>query len=89
MAILVTPDREITTLFECGRRLIRSWTLINSLGYAWHPMSIVIDQPTVHDLSKLLDGQDGVAIYRVGYTAETVPWSKRRGVDEILSPLPK
>lgn len=84
MAILVTPDRTPETLFECGRKLIRSWTLINARGFAWHPMSIVIDQPTVKDLSRLIEGQDGVAIYRVGHTDDTVSWSKRRSLRSIV-----
>src|SRR5699024_7027961 len=51
MAVLLTPDRSPETLFECGQKLVRSWTLINAHGFAWHPMSIVIDQPTVKDQS--------------------------------------
>jgi hypothetical protein len=86
MAVLVTPDRKPETLFECGQKLIRSWTTINARGFAWHPMSIVIDQPTVNELSQLIGGRDGVAIYRVGHTTETVPWSKRRTLQEVLAP---
>ena len=84
MAVLVTDDREPETLFECGRRLIQSWTLINSLGYSWHPMSIVIDQPTVSELTAMIGGGDPVAIYRVGHTARPAAWSKRRGLDSVL-----
>ena len=84
IAVLVTEDRQPETLFECGRRLIRSWTAVNQVGYSWHPMSIVIDQPTVQELSQLIAGRDGVAIYRVGYTSEAAPWSKRRGLDAIM-----
>jgi len=84
IAVLTTADRRPETLFECGRRLLRSWTAINAAGYSWHPMSIVIDQPTVRDLSQLLGGQDGVAIYRVGHTAEAAPWSKRRRLEAVL-----
>lgn len=86
MAVLLTPDRKPETLFECGQKLIRSWTLINAHGFAWHPMSIVIDQPTVKDLSRLIQGQDGVAIYRVGHATDTVPWSKRRSLQDIVVP---
>jgi hypothetical protein len=43
----VAPDRKPETLFECGQKLIRSWTTINARGFAWPPMSIVIDQPTI------------------------------------------
>lgn len=88
MAVLVAEDRSPATLFECGRRLIHGWTLINSLGYAWHPMSVVIDQRTVKDLGKLIDGRDPVAIYRVGYTPHPAAWSKRRRLEEVLVPAP-
>lgn len=89
MAVLVIPDRDIVTLFEYGRRLLRSWTLINSVGYAWHPMSIVIDQPTVAELAAMLGGRDGVAIYRAGYTSESAPMSLRRPAAAALVPPPE
>lgn len=84
MAVLTTESREPLALFDCGRRLIRSWTLINHLGYSWHPMSIVIDQATVGELSEMIDGHDPVAIYRVGYTASPAAWSKRRDLSAVL-----
>jgi hypothetical protein len=88
IAVLTAENREPLTLFELGRKLIRSWTLINSLGYSWHPMSIVIDQATVTDLSEMIGGRDPVAIYRVGYTADAAAWSKRRPLDTVVVPLP-
>lgn len=88
MAILVTQGRTPQELFECGRRLVRAWTLINSLGYSWHPMSIVIDQPTVAELAAAIGGRDPVAIYRVGHTAEGAAWSRRRGLGAVMSPRP-
>jgi hypothetical protein len=86
IAVLIVEDRRPETLFDCGRRLIRSWTAINAEGFSWHPMSIVIDQPTVRELAGLIGGRDGVAIYRVGFTPEPAPWSKRRGLDAVLQP---
>ena len=88
MAVLVAESREPEALFDCGRRLIRSWTLVNSLGYSWHPMSIVIDQPTVSELAKMIGGRDPVAIYRVGHTARPAAWSKRRDLGAVLVPAP-
>ena len=88
MAVLVAENREPETLFDCGRRLIRSWTLINSLGYAWHPMSIVIDQSTVDDLAGSIDGRDPVALYRVGMTRRVAPWSNRRDLKAVMVPPP-
>jgi nitroreductase len=85
MAVLTTEARSPAALFECGRRLLRSWTLINALGYAWHPMSVVIDQPTVADLRALIGGRDPVAIYRVGHTPQPAAWSRRRSLDAILT----
>ncbi|HEX4268296.1 MAG TPA: nitroreductase family protein [Steroidobacteraceae bacterium] len=85
IAVLITPDRRPETLFECGRRLLRSWATINAVGYAWHPMSIVIDQPTVQELFRLIGGRDGVAIYRVGYTSRSAPWSKRRSLESVIA----
>jgi hypothetical protein len=85
MAVLTTPDRKPETLFECGRNLIRSWTAINAHGFAWHPMSIVIDQPTVAELSHLIKDRDGVAIYRVGHSGNSVPWSKRRSLKDVIA----
>jgi hypothetical protein len=88
MAILTTESREPLALFECGRRLIRSWTLINSLGYAWHPMSVVIDQPTADELRTMIGGRDAIAIYRVGYTPHEAAMSKRRDLAQVLVSAP-
>jgi nitroreductase len=88
MAVLITASREPQALVECGRRLIRSWTFINSMGFSWQPMSVVIDQPTVRELGRLIDGNDPVAIYRVGYTPNRAAWSKRRSLEDVLVPAP-
>ena len=88
MAALVTDSRDPQALFECGRRLIRSWTLINAMGFSWHPMSVVIDQDTVVDLSAMVGGRDAVALYRVGFTPHVGARSQRRSVEDVLVPLP-
>jgi len=88
MSVLVAPGRSPIELFDCGRRLIRSWTTINALGGSWHPMSVVIDQATVDDLRPLIGGRDPVAIYRVGYTGRAAAWSQRRSLDAVLVPAP-
>ena len=84
MAVLLAPDRSPETLIRLGQTLIRSWTLVNSLGYAWHPMSVVIDQPTVDRLRELVGGRDPIAIYRVGWTDKPAAWSQRRPLESIL-----
>ncbi len=76
IAVLSAPDREPLTLFECGRRLLRAWVTINATAYSYHPISIVIDQPTVNELSSKV--KNPVAIFRVGYTPKAAPWSNRR-----------
>ena len=88
MAVLVAESREPIALFECGRRLIRSWALINQLGYAWHPMSVVIDQSTVDELRTAIGGRDPVAIYRVGYTPQVAAVSQRRSLEHVVVPAP-
>jgi hypothetical protein len=87
MAVLLADDRSPASLFQCGRRLIRSWTLINSQGFSWHPMSVVIDQTTVTELRTLIGGRDPVAIYRVGHTPEKAAWSNRRSLEAITIPV--
>lgn len=88
MAVLLGQGRDPLALFEAGRRLTRSWTLINAHGYAWHPMSVVIDQATVNELRGMIDGHDPIAIYRVGFTEESAARSRRRPLAQILVPAP-
>ncbi|GHO97920.1 hypothetical protein KSF_079680 [Reticulibacter mediterranei] len=76
IAVLTAQDREPLTLFACGRSLLRAWVMINAASYSYHPISIVIDQPTVNELSSKV--KNPVAIFRVGYTPEAAPWSNRR-----------
>jgi hypothetical protein len=51
-------------------------------------MSIVIDQATVTDLATSIGGRDPVALYRVGATRLTAPWSHRRSLEAVLAPSP-
>jgi hypothetical protein len=88
MCVLTVDSRSVEDLFDCGRRLIRSWTFLNSVGYAWHPMSVVIDQSTVDELRPLVGGRDPVAIYRVGFTPQVAAVSKRRGLEQVVVPPP-
>jgi hypothetical protein len=85
MCVLTVDSRTEEELFDCGRRLIRSWTLLNASGYAWHPMSVLIDQPTVDALRRMIAGRDPVAIYRAGFTPQLAAVSKRRALDRVLA----
>lgn len=78
IAVLTAENREPFTLFECGRRLLRAWVAINAMHFSYHPISIVIDQPTVTELAQKAGVVDPVAIFRVGYTSKPAPWSNRR-----------
>jgi hypothetical protein len=89
MAVLSVERRDPLDLFECGRRLIRSWTLINANGLGWHPMSVVIDHSTVSELAAMLGGLDPVAIYRVGRPLGVAAWSQRRPIESILVDAPR
>jgi hypothetical protein len=51
-------------------------------------MSVVIDQPTVAHLARLIDGRDPVAIYRVGRPLGEAAWSQRRSLGAVLVPPP-
>ncbi len=76
IAVLTAPGKDPLTLFECGRSLLRAWVMINAACYSYHPISIVIDQSTVNELAARVENP--VAIFRVGYTPESAPWSNRR-----------
>lgn len=78
IAVFCVENREPRTLFECGRQLLRAWVTINAAGFSYHPISIVIDQPTVTELAQKGDVENPVAIFRVGYTPKSAPWSNRR-----------
>jgi hypothetical protein len=78
ITVLTVENRDPLTLFDCGRRLLRAWVTINAAGFSYHPISIVIDQPTVIELAEKGLVENPVAIFRVGYTADPAPWSNRR-----------
>ncbi len=84
IAVLAAENREPLTLFECGRRLLRAWVTINAQGFSYHPISIVIDQPTVKELARMAGVADPVAIFRVGHTHKAAAWSNRRGPGSLI-----
>src|SRR6266851_7400789 len=83
IAALAAENREPLTLFECGRRLLRSWVTINAAAYSYHPISVVINQPTVTELAQMAGVSEPVAVFRVGYTFESTARSNRRGPDGL------
>ena len=87
MAVLIVRDRDPLTLFDAGRRLIRSWTLINALGYSWQPMSVVIDQPTVDSSGSGSAGGTQWRSIAIGFTPKVPPG--RDGARWTRSVLPR
>ncbi|MDQ1444346.1 MAG: hypothetical protein QOI20_810 [Acidimicrobiaceae bacterium] len=86
VAVLSVADRDPMTLFDCGRRLLRSWVTIMASGHAYHPISIVIDQPTAADLTRLSGVGDAVAIFRVGVPTGPAVKSNRRPLSAVVTP---
>lgn len=84
MAVLTAPDMEPASLIDAGRRLMRSWLTITARGYASHPMSIVIDQLTKHELAERIKHPLPVAIFRVGQTDRPAEDSGRRPLSKAL-----
>jgi len=85
VAVLGVTSRDSLELVECGGRLLRAWVTLTAAGWSYHPISIVIDQPTALELPALCGLADPVAIFRVGYTAEAPTPSRRRGMDRTLT----
>jgi nitroreductase len=84
IAVLTVEDAQPASLLDAGRRLMRSWLVITARGHASHPMSIVIDQETKHELSDRIDHPHPVAIFRVGRTAKPAENSGRRPLEAVL-----
>jgi hypothetical protein len=84
VAVLSSRGRDPLDLFEAGRRLLRAWVTINASGHSYHPISIVIDQATAPELTRLAGVEDAVAIFRVGYTDQKAATSSRRGLGDLL-----
>jgi len=68
-AVLAADDMTPASLFEAGRRLLRSWTAIAAAGYACHPFSIAIDEKaTAPKVAAIAGVKVPVAMYRIGKT---------------------
>lgn len=78
IAVLSVENLEPLALFECGRRLLRAWVTINAAAFSCHPMSVIVNQPTVKELAQMADVAHPVAMVRVGYTFKSAAWSNRR-----------
>ncbi len=85
-AVLTAEDMKPETLFEAGRNLLRSWVIINALGYSYHPFSIAIDEKkTSPKVAAVAGVQVPVALYRVGI-AKNPPnvHSNRKKLESVI-----
>lgn len=86
VAVLISKDMTPESLFEAGRNLLRSWVVINALGYSYHPFSIAIDEKsTSPKVAAVVGVKVPVAIYRVGI-AKKAPkvHSNRKGLEKVI-----
>jgi hypothetical protein len=87
-AVLGANDMSPNSLFDAGRRLLRSWVTITAHGYANHPFSIAIDEPsTKPKVAEITGVKVPVALYRIGKTAKPPrAISNRKSLDMVLIP---
>ncbi|HEU5033330.1 MAG TPA: hypothetical protein VFT62_01085 [Mycobacteriales bacterium] len=86
IAVLVAPDMSLPSIFDAGRRLVRSWVTVTAAGAAYHPWSIVIDEDRTRPMLAEVVGAVPMAMFRIGYPTKTVPPSRRRPVEAFLRP---
>src|SRR5260370_9522874 len=86
IAVFSVEDLEPLSLFECGRRLLRAWVTINAAAFSCHPMSVIVNQPTVKELAQMADVAHPVAMMRVGYTFKSAVGANRRWVEKLPTP---
>src|SRR5258706_12451942 len=78
IAVFSAENLEPLSLLEGGRRWRRPWVTINAAAFSCHPMSVVVNQPTVKELAQMAGVAHPVAMMRVGYTFKAAAWSNRR-----------
>ena len=85
-AVLAAKDMKPETLFEAGRNLLRSWVIINALGYSYHPFSIAIDEKATSPKVAAVAGVNvPVALYRVGIAKKPPKvHSNRKDLEKVI-----
>lgn len=86
IAVFSVENLAPLSLFECGRRFLRAWVTINAAAFSCHPMSLIVNQPTVSELAQMAGVANPVAMLRIGYTFKSAAWSNRREVGSLLAP---
>lgn len=85
-AVLAADDMTPQSLFDAGRRLLRSWVTVAAAGYACHPFSIAIDEKsTAPKVSQITGVSTPVALFRIGKSTKPPrAISNRKSLDEVL-----
>jgi len=87
VCVLGAPGLDPQDLFDAGRRLLRSWATIGSVGWACHPISVAVDRPEpAPAVARLARVAVPVAVYRIGHPTAAVPRSNRRALTDCLRP---
>lgn len=85
VAVLQASDLSAASLFDAGRRLLRTWVAIGSAGFAYHPISIAVDRPeTAPDVAAISATACPVAVFRIGHPTSPAPRSNRRLLADVL-----
>jgi hypothetical protein len=87
-AVLGAKDMSPESLFDAGRRLLRSWVTVTAAEYANHPFSIAIDEKsTALKVAAITGVTVPVALYRIGKTTKPPrAVSNRKNLDQVLIP---
>jgi hypothetical protein len=84
-AVIGAEDMSPASLFDAGRRLLRSWVTVAAAGYACHPFSIAIDEKsTAPKVAELTGVQVPVALYRIGKPTKQPYGSNRKDLASVL-----
>jgi hypothetical protein len=86
-AVITVPDMSPASLFDAGRRLLRSWVTVTAEGYASQPFSVAVDDQGAVPKVAAAIGTDEipVALYRIGRpTKPNKRPSGRRSLEEVI-----
>lgn len=85
-AVLTAKDMQPESLFKAGQNLLKSWVIINALGYSYHPFSIAIDEKkTAPKVAAVAKVDVPVALYRIGIAKKPPKvHSNRKNLDSVL-----
>jgi hypothetical protein len=87
-AVIGADDMSPESLFDAGRRLLRSWVRVVAAGYSYHPFSIAIDEKsTAPKVAELTGVPVPVALYRIGRTSKPPRMiSNRKPLSAVILP---